>query len=91
MYRVDYSRSAAHELSRLARSAPPGDVRAIRAAIEGLAGDPRPTGARKLEALEDLYRLRVRDYRVIYALNDESQLVVVTRVARRSETTYRDL
>jgi mRNA-degrading endonuclease RelE of RelBE toxin-antitoxin system len=35
------------------------------------------------------YRIRVGDYRVIYLVLDDQQVIVVARVARRSETTYR--
>jgi mRNA-degrading endonuclease RelE of RelBE toxin-antitoxin system len=35
--------------------------------------------------------LRVGDLRVIYAIEDEARLVVVLRVARRNEATYRRL
>jgi mRNA-degrading endonuclease RelE of RelBE toxin-antitoxin system len=36
-----------------------------------------------------IWRLRIGDLRVVYAIEDESQTVVVLRVARRSESTYR--
>jgi mRNA-degrading endonuclease RelE of RelBE toxin-antitoxin system len=35
------------------------------------------------------WRLRVGDLRVVYAIDDERRTVVVLRVARRSESTYR--
>ena len=37
----------------------------------------------------DFWRLRVGDLRVIYLVDDGANLVVVLRVARRSESTYR--
>jgi mRNA-degrading endonuclease RelE of RelBE toxin-antitoxin system len=37
-----------------------------------------------------VYRLRVGDYRVIYKVFDKEQLVIIGRVARRSEKTYQD-
>jgi mRNA-degrading endonuclease RelE of RelBE toxin-antitoxin system len=37
----------------------------------------------------DFWRLRVGDLRVIYLIDDASNLVIVLRVARRSESTYR--
>ena len=78
-------------MQRLARRAPTEDVRAILAAIEALAGDPRPPGSVALEATGGLRRLRVRAYRVVYSVEDSGELVVITRVARRSEGTYRGL
>jgi mRNA-degrading endonuclease RelE of RelBE toxin-antitoxin system len=37
----------------------------------------------------DFWHLRVGDLRVIYVIDDDKDLVVVLRVARRSESTYR--
>lgn len=91
MYRVAYARAAQRQLERLARRAPVQDVRAVLAAVEGLATEPRPIGSVKLQGPENLHRLRVRDYRVVYFVDSVAQLVVITRVARRAEATYRGL
>jgi mRNA-degrading endonuclease RelE of RelBE toxin-antitoxin system len=37
----------------------------------------------------DFWRLRVGDLRIVYLIDDASPLVVVVKVARRSESTYR--
>jgi mRNA-degrading endonuclease RelE of RelBE toxin-antitoxin system len=37
----------------------------------------------------EFWRLRVGDLRAIYAIDDAARVVVVLRVARRSESTYR--
>jgi mRNA interferase RelE/StbE len=50
-----------------------GLVARLIAAIEGLAGEPRGRGARKLTGAEQMYRLRVGEYRVIYRVDDEAQ------------------
>jgi mRNA interferase RelE/StbE len=83
---VDLSGAAQRQLRRL----PPGDAAKLRAPILALAIDPRPPGATKLIATE-LWRLRVGDLRVIYAIDDSAFLVVVLRVARRAESSYRRL
>jgi len=56
--------------------------------IEALATDPRPHGALKL-AGRDEWRVRVGDYRVIYAVDDRAQLVEVRRVRRRGVAYHR--
>ena len=58
----------------------------MREPILALGRDPRPRGATKLAAT-DFWRLRVGELRIIYVLDDDA--VVVLRVARRSESTYR--
>jgi len=37
----------------------------------------------------DWWRLRVGDLRLVYAIDDEQRLVIVLRVARRNDRTYR--
>ena len=83
-YRVELSPAAQRQLRRL----PPGATAALRAPILALALDPRPPGATKLSGT-DFWRVRLGELRVIYAIDDAVRLVVVLRVARRSESTYR--
>lgn len=85
-YRVELSRAAQRELRRL----PPGDAARLRAPILALAMDPRPRDSTPLVGTP-YQRLRVGDLRVVYLVNDAEYLVVVLRVARRSESTYRQL
>lgn len=83
-YRVELSPAAQRQLNRL----PPGATAALRGPILALGLDPRPPGTVKL-AGTDFWRLRAGDLRVIYAVDDDAAIVVVLRVARRSESTYR--
>lgn len=56
----------------------------VRAAIDALADDRRPPGAVKLAGRDD-YRIRVGDYRVVYAIDDGDRLVLVARIAHRRD------
>jgi mRNA-degrading endonuclease RelE of RelBE toxin-antitoxin system len=58
-------------------------------AIRSLRGNPRPTGSIKLD--RNLYRMREGQYRIIYGIVDDDVVIVVCKVARRTESTYRDL
>ena len=64
------------------------DFSRVTKAILQLEDDPRPTGCRKLRGL-DGWRIRVGNWRVIYHINDNEQLVTVVSVRRRREDTYR--
>lgn len=57
--------------------------------MRSLRDEPRPAGCVHLE--ENLYRLRVGDYRVIYAVFDAELVVFLCKVSRRTEATYREL
>jgi mRNA interferase RelE/StbE len=89
VYRVELTPAAGRQLERVRGPALVG----LRGAILSLGGDPRPAGSRKLGGGVDLWRVRLRidgqPWRVVYQVRDDERLVVVTRVARRDETTYR--
>jgi mRNA interferase RelE/StbE len=59
--------------------------RRIAAATEALADEPRPTGCAKLHGTDDLWRIRVGQYRVVYTIEDEDLIVLVVRVAPRKD------
>lgn len=84
MYRIKIKPSAFKELKRLGPR-----IRArVKSSIEGLKDAPRPPGALKLTGKEDLYRIRVGDYRVLYGVEDEAKTVTVVAVRKR-EAAYR--
>lgn len=58
--------------------------RILRALIK-LETHQRPPGAKKLTGWEDLWRIRVGDYRVIYEIHDRILVVLIVRVAHRRE------
>lgn len=69
----------------------PRDVLArVDRALLDLADDPRPAGCRKLKGYENLYRLRVDDWRLIYAVEEDRLVVLVIEIAPRGEA-YREL
>jgi mRNA interferase RelE/StbE len=57
-------------------------------AIDALSADPRPHGAVKLAGRND-YRIRVGDYRIIYAVDDDECLVLLARIAHRRDVYRR--
>ena len=68
-----------------------GPIRArILRKITALADDPRPPGVTRLTGPEGLWRIRIGDYRVVYAIEDDRLVVLVVPVAARG-AVYRDL
>jgi len=84
-YEVRLTHSAEKELSDL----PKFIVPVLWERIKALASEPRPKQSRKLKGVEKAYRLRVRDYRVVYTVDDEENLVIVTTVRHRKEAYRR--
>ena len=85
-YQVRLRRAAQRQLDKLAKK----DYEIIAEVISALEREPRPHGIKKL-AESGLWRIRVGRYRVVYNINDEERLVIVVRVARRTEDTYKRL
>ena len=53
--------------------------------MEALADDPRPKGCKELKGGQLEWRIRVGDYRAVYAIDDAKLRVSVTRIRHRSE------
>ena len=62
----------------------------IRQAIRGLASEPQPLGYKKLTGYENLYRIRVGDWRIIYVIEDDQLIVLVLEISPRAGA-YRNL
>ncbi len=79
-WRVEFERRAKRELDALG-----ADIRKrIVRALDRLADDPR--NAANVKVLHGgSYRLRVGDYRIIYALEDDLLIVLVVKVGHRRD------
>ena len=84
-YRVELAPAAQRDLRRL----PPQVQARLATPIQALAHTPRPPGVRKVQGQERTWRIRVGQYRVVYDVHDDRQLVVIFKVDRRRESTYR--
>ena len=80
-YRVEISRTAQAQLKRLPRDDQTRVVRAILA----LADDPFPKGSRKLSGYTDVFRIRIRHYRVIYSAAKAKLIVIVLKISNRKD------
>jgi len=53
-----------------------------------LANNPLPPGSKKLQ--DDLFRIRVGDYRIVYQIESDQIVIIIVRVRHRREV-YRGL
>lgn len=81
IYRIEVSRPAVRQLRKL----DPGERRRIQAAIELLASNPRPSGAKKLVDGDGEWRVRTGNYRIVYEIRDEVLVILVLAVGHRRE------
>jgi mRNA interferase RelE/StbE len=84
-YRLTHTDEALRELQALPRPI----FRRVDARILSLAENPRPPGVERLRGSQ-LWRLRVGDYRVIFAIDDAQQVITIARVRHRGDV-YRGL
>ncbi|CCI51549.1 type II toxin-antitoxin system RelE family toxin [Nostocoides jenkinsii] len=84
-YRVEVAPAVVRQMRKL----DPAARRRIQAAIELLAENPRPQGARKLVGGDGEWRVRTGDYRVVYEIYDDILLVLVIAVGHRRDIYMR--
>lgn len=80
-YTIEWLRSARKEIDAI----PPRTAVRIVEAVGRLAQNPRPAGCKKLKGHDDLWRIRIGSYRVIYFIGDAIRLVRVEKVSDRKE------
>jgi mRNA interferase RelE/StbE len=83
-YGLVLTRAARKDLDRLPR----GVLERADPLILALAENPRPFGSEKLQGFENLYRLRLGKYRILYEIDKAASLVTIARVAHR-KNVYR--
>ena len=86
VYRVELSAPVTRQLDAL----PEKVYGQVRRRIDALAANPRPPSVKKLKGVENLYRIRSGDYRIVYQILDKKLLVLVVRIGNRREV-YRGL
>ena len=84
-YALKLHRDIEKQLSRIPKKSRERLVEAMRS----LSVKPRPHGYQHLQ--DELFRIREGQYRIIYAIFDEEVVIVICKVTRRTEKTYRDL
>ncbi len=76
---IEISRTAEKQLKKVNR----GDQRRVVKAIVALADDPHPQGSRKLAGYEDVFRIRVGQYRVLYSVSGKKLIIIVLKSGHR--------
>ncbi len=80
-YEIEISRTAEKQLRRLPRD----DQERVARTMLALADDPFPRGARKLSGYDDVFRVRVGRYRILYSVFEHALTIVVLKVGRRRD------
>jgi len=82
MYLITFKKRAVKELRKL----PKAILKKVANSIDGLAKNPRPKGSKKLKGGdENMWRIRVGDYRVTYVIEESIKIVNIRRVGHRKD------
>ena len=80
-YQINFKNSAAKEFKKL----PLALRQRIGETLDRLREEPRFPGVIKLQGDDQLYRVRVGDYRVVFSIDDREKILTVTRVRHRQD------
>ncbi|MEI6331146.1 MAG: type II toxin-antitoxin system RelE/ParE family toxin [Pseudanabaena sp. ELA645] len=80
-YCIEFVKQSAKQLKYL----PTEEQQKIKIKIDALADIPRPDGVVKLTGEDNLYRIRVGNYCIIYSIQDNQLLVLVLKIGHRRD------
>jgi mRNA interferase RelE/StbE len=80
-YSLRISRTAEKQFRRL----PAEDRRRVARAMLGLGEEPHPPGSRKLTGYDDVFRVRVGVYRIIYSISGRTLVIIILKIGHRKD------
>ena len=81
-YRIVFSRPAEKDLRRIRDRTV---LQRLSAAIKALADEPHPPTAGRLRGVDEVWRIRVGNWRICYAIEDDRLVILILTVARRGD------
>ena len=73
MYEILFSEVVAKQQARI----PKKDLEKIKMILTSLKENPRPFKCKKLAGGEQEYRIRYRDWRILYSINDRDKKIIL--------------
>ena len=83
-YEIEISLTAERQLRKLPEK---DQLRVVRAVLL-LTEEPRPRGSRKLAGYDDVFRIRVGRFRVLYSVSESRLIILVLKIGHR-KSIYR--
>jgi mRNA interferase RelE/StbE len=81
VYEIAFKEKAVKQLSKI----PTKFAEKIDELIQSLTLNPRPSGCKKLQGYENIYRVRYSDYRVLYSIEDKKLVIEIIQIGNRKE------
>lgn len=86
MYRVEVD----ERVKKALLSLPPKHFRQVQNKVEALRLNPRPQDVKPLEGVPHGFRIDSGEYRILYTIDSEAQLVSIFKIKHRKDV-YRNL
>ena len=80
-YEIEISRTAEKQLKKLSVE---NQKRVLRS-IVNLAEEPHPHGSRTLSGHDDVFRIRVGNYRILYSISGKKLIVIILKIGHRKD------
>jgi mRNA interferase RelE/StbE len=80
-HRLEISRTAERQLRKL----PADDRRRVARAMLALGDEPHSPGSRKLTGYDDVFRVRVGVYRIIYSVAGRTLVIIILKIGHRKD------
>ena len=80
-YSLEIRRTAEKQLRKL----PAADRRRVARAMLALGEEPHPSGSRKLTGYDDVFRIRVGVYRIIYSVSGRTLVIIILKIGHRKD------
>lgn len=85
-YKIQFKRSAQKDLRKLETVL----IKRFLNAVESLAIDPTPRNSKKLKGVENVYRIRVGNYRIVYDVDEIHNMITIYYIRHRDDV-YRNI
>lgn len=85
-YNIQFKRSAQKDLRKLERVL----ISRVLSAVESLSSHPTPRNSKKLKGVENIYRIRLGKYRIVYEV-DKIHNVITIYYIRHRDDVYRHI
>jgi mRNA interferase RelE/StbE len=86
-YFIEISPAAERDLKKLKDKIP--NFNELINVIDDLSIEPKPYGVRKIKGFKNTYRIRFLFYRIIYDILDNDNRLIILRIIKRNESTYK--
>lgn len=80
-YNIKWKSSARKEIKKLSKNI----ILKIVDNVEKLVEDPFPANSRKIVGTQHTYRIRVKNYRIVYSVESDKLTILIIRIRHRKD------